>query len=167
MSDFIVLNDLHHFNLKLVYGNFFLRNLKRIEITNEFNKEIASLNISKQNIKEKLFVLDFHHKKITLQGNNYLDFDIIDTEKEEHWRFINPIKCIATSDKPYYEGKNLKVRLTPNGFGLMLSCNSKFIGRIRTTEIDIKNDTFADLIFAICCVNSITNYVYKVNESNG
>jgi hypothetical protein len=167
MSNIIALNDLYHFKLKLVYRNVVVRNLKRIEITNEFNKEIASLNISKQNIKEKLFVLDFHHKKITLQGNNYLNFDIIDTEKEEYWRFINPIKCIATSDKSYYEHKNLKVRLSPNGFGLMLSCNSNFIGRIRTTEIDVKNDTFADLILAICCVNSIRNYVYKVNESNG
>ena len=116
-------------------------------------------------MQRMLFYL-IQQQEITLKGNKNLDFDSINLQKKQHWKFINPIKYIATTNKSYYEHQDLKVNLSPNGFGVMLSCNSNFIGRIRTTEIDIKNDTFAHLIFAICCVNSIRNYVYNVNESN-
>ncbi|MFD2915209.1 hypothetical protein [Psychroserpens luteus] len=166
MSKFIELKDLYHFNGKFIYDNFIFRNLKRIEFLSDLSNELTFLDISKQNIKDKVFIINRTNCEIILKGNKNYDFEIIDSGKNENWKFHNPIKHIGFSNKSFYKSKNSEVKLISNGFGNMVYSNNNFVGRIRRKKIDIKDENYINILIGICCVDIISNDIYKLNETN-
>jgi len=166
MSKFIELKNLSHFKGKLIYDNFIFRNLKRIEFENKISKDLMFLEISKQNIENKEFIIKRTNCEIILKGNKAYDFEIIDLKKNEIWKFNNPINYVGFSNESFYKSKDSDVKLVSNGFGLMVYSDDNFIGRIRRKQIDIKENTYINLLFGICCIEIICNDIYKLNETN-
>jgi len=166
MSEFIELKDLIHFKGKFIYDNFILRNLKRIEFKSTLSNELTYLEITKQNIKDKKFIIKRTNCAIGLKGNKNYDFEITYSEKNENWKSHNPIKFIGFSNKSFYKSENSEVKIVSNGFGKMVYLDGNFIGRIKRKRIDIKNENYTNILIGICCVDIICNDIYKLNEPN-
>lgn len=166
MSEFIELKKLTHLNGKFIYDNFIFRNLKRIEFKNSLSNELTYLEISKQNIKNKKFTIKRTNCEIILKGNRNHDFEIVDSEKKEKWKSHNPIKLIGFSKKSFYRSENSEVKIVNNGFGKTVYSDTNFIGRINKKQIDIKDESYINILIGICSVDLICNGIYKLNEPN-
>jgi len=166
MSKLIELKDLYHLKGRIIYDNFILRNIRRIEFSTDLSNEVTYLDISKQNIKDKKFIINKTDCEIILKGDKSYEFEIIDSGNNENWRFYNHIKYIGLSNKSFYKNENSEVELISNGFGIMVYSNNDFVGRIRKEQIDIKNKHYINIVIGICCVEIICDGIYRLNEPN-
>jgi hypothetical protein len=167
MTKFIELKDLQRFKVKFIYNNFILRNLKRIEFRNEATDEFIHLNISKQNIENKEFIIHRKNCEIIIRGNEKFEFEfeIMNSKKNEIWKFHNPIKYISlSSNEFFYKSKVSEVRLVRKGFSTMVYSNKDFVGRIERKQFDIKDINYINVLIGICCERIICNDIYKLNE---